>query len=78
MEIAIHIEKMNGKSYLTVQRGKHRKLGISPAKDLYTVLQFQPVGGGIPDDINGPDMSCRAVGGSAVSSEDQTDTWWAN
>lgn len=77
MEISIHIEKANGKSYLTCQRGKHRKLTITATKDLYTVLQFQPVGG-ILDDINGVDLSCNAVGGGAVSDEDQVDTWWAS
>lgn len=78
MEISIHIEKMNGKSYLTCQRGKHRKLGTTANEHLYTVLKFEPVGGGIPDDINGPDSSCRAVGGSSVGSGDQVDTWWAS
>lgn len=67
VEIYVHIEKVNGESYLTIQRGKHRGLIIpTPDKDLYTVYRFNQIGG-IIDDINGKDMSRRAVGGSPVS-----------
>lgn len=62
MEILIHIEKVDGESYLTVQRGKHRKAGpITPEKDLYTVLPFFNVGA-VRDDIMGEDLSMRKVG----------------
>jgi len=71
MEIYIHIVKINGRSYLTVQRGKHRKVGITPEKDLYCVLPFQPVGG-ILDDVNGDDTTLRHPGGGAIGSGAET------
>ncbi len=75
LEIYIHIEKYQGRSYLTMQRGKHRKAGkLTPERDLYCVLPFHPVGG-ILDDINGKDLSQRSVRGGAVGSGDET-PWW--
>lgn len=64
LEIYIHIVKINGKSYLTVQRGKHRKVTPTAERHLYTVLPFDPVGD-IPDDIDGQDRSVKHVGGMA-------------
>lgn len=73
MEIYIHIEKVNGKSYLTFQRGKHRKAGkITPEKDLYFVMEFHECGG-IRDDINGRDTSRRSLRGGG----DGGNAWWA-
>lgn len=66
MEIYIHLVKLNGDTYLTIQRGKHRKFSITPEKDLYCVYKFNPIGG-IPDDINGPDMSRKRVGASTAA-----------
>lgn len=77
LEISIHIEKFNGESYLTCQRGKHRKISITPLKDLYTVLKFNPVAG-IPDDVNGPDLSCKSVGGAQVGLNQENNTWWVS
>lgn len=74
LEIYIHIVKVNGESYLTVQRGKHRKVKITPEKDLYHVLPFSPVGG-VRDDINGKDTSRKHPGGGAMGSEDER-PWW--
>lgn len=65
MEIYLHIEKVNGESYLTMQRGKHRKVGITPAADMYTVYKFEPYG--IIDDVFDRDMSRRSVGGGIVA-----------
>lgn len=77
MEIYIHIVKVNGKSFLTVQRGKHRKAGkLTAERDMYTVLPFSPVGG-ILDDINGKDSSRRHVGGGEAGSDDET-PWWVS
>lgn len=62
MEILIHIVKCNGRSYLTIQRGKHRKSGPqTPEKDLFCILPFFDVGA-IRDDINGEDLSVSRVG----------------
>lgn len=74
LEIIIHIEKVNGESYLTIQRGKHRKVKITPEKDLYCVLKFNPIGG-IVDDVNGKDLSRRTVGGGAMADGGE-DPWW--
>lgn len=65
IEIVIHIVKVNGVSYLTLQRGKHRGV-VTPEKDLFVVYRFHEVGG-LRDDINGPDTSLRVVGGDPVS-----------
>ena len=67
LEILIHIEKVDGESYLTIQRGKHRKVGITKEEDLYTVYKFHPALG-IPEDVGGPDMSRRRVAGNTNSS----------
>lgn len=61
VELLIHIEKVNGKSFLTVQRGKHRKSGaITPDRDLYAVFPFFDIGA-IRDDVNGEDLSFRKL-----------------
>lgn len=58
-EIYIHIEKRNGNSFLTVQRGKHRKAGkMTPEEDLYTILPFQELGA-INDDVDKRDLSMK-------------------
>lgn len=75
LELYIHIVKINGESYLTIQRGKHRGLvRMTQEKDKYCVLPFSPIGG-IRDDINGPDTTRRHVGGGAVGSGDEA-PWW--
>lgn len=67
LEILIHIEKIKGVgSFLTIQRGKHRKISITPADDLYTVLPFKPVGGVI-DDIDADDSSMKSPGGNSMA-----------
>lgn len=73
MEIYIHIVKINDESFLTIQRGKHRKIAITPMKDLYTVYKFEQVGG-IRDDINGRDQSRKSAGG-ALNIEGGGDSW---
>lgn len=60
-EIYLHIEKVDGKSYQTVQRGKRRGVDITPEKDKYCVLPFKEIGG-LLDDINGADSSVPRPG----------------
>lgn len=74
MEIFIHIEKMNGRAYLTVQRGKHRINGVTPHEHQYFILPFQPVGC-ILDDINGVDSTRTKLGGGPVGSNEETPFW---
>lgn len=69
LEIYIHIEKVNGESYLTCQRGKHRIIGQTNPKDLYTVLKFEKYG--IPFDEGRKDLSRRTVGGGPIGSKDE-------
>ena len=75
LEIYIHIVKVDGRSYLTVQRGKHRKIKITPEKDLYCVLPFNPVGG-ILDDVHGRDTSRKHPGAGEMGSNDEN-PWWS-
>lgn len=74
LELYIHIVKVNGSSYLTVQRGKHRKVKITPDKDLFCVLPFSPVGG-VRDDVLGRDSTRKHVGGGELGTEDEK-PWW--
>lgn len=74
LEYYIHIVKVNGASFLTVQRGKHRKIKPTNEKYLYFVLPFSPVGG-VRDDINGPDSTRKHAGGGVIGSGDER-PWW--
>ena len=76
MEIYIHIEKHDGKSWLTLQRGKHRKSGVlTKDKDLYCAIPFHDAGG-IKDDVNGADQSRRNIRGGDIGSGSEQ-PWWA-
>lgn len=75
MEISIHIEKFNGESFLTIQRGKHRKITITPEKDLYCVLKFEKIGN-IPDDYGKVNRTLRKVGGRPESDGGNANVWW--
>lgn len=66
VEIFIHIEKVDGRSYLTVQRGKHRKITITPECHLHTVLPFFEAGS-VRDDVLGKDISMKSPGGKYIS-----------
>lgn len=68
-ELYLHIEKVDGKSYQTIQRGKRRGTDITPEKDKYCVLPFQPIGG-LLDDINGPDSSVPKPGAISKAAQD--------
>jgi hypothetical protein len=62
IELLINIEIVDGRKYLTVQRGKHRKSGaITPLKDLFCIFPFHAIGA-IRDDINGVDLSVKKLG----------------
>lgn len=75
IEIYIHIVKINGQSYLTIGRGKHRQpLTVTPDKDLFTCYAFSPIGD-IPDDIHGQDMSRKAPGAN-TQADGGGDAWF--
>lgn len=74
LELFIHIEKVNGRSYLTIQRGKDRDNPQTPLEYHYIVLPFEDIGG-ILDDINGEDTTRKKVGGGAIGANDETPFW---
>jgi hypothetical protein len=75
LEIYIDIVKVNGKSYLTIQRGKHRKPRVTREEDLYCVYAFEEVAA-IPDDVNGISMKRKHAGGGFAGSAEEK-PWFA-
>lgn len=74
MEIYLDKAEVNGETFLAFQRGKHRKVSITEARDLHFVQKFEPIGG-LRDDINGKDTSRRKVGGATLA-EGGADPWY--
>lgn len=70
IEVFLHIEKLNGKSYLTIQRGKHRGVDVLAETDMYMVLPF-PIKGSIPDDLGKAPIHSKKVGGGPVGSGEE-------
>jgi hypothetical protein len=66
-ELYQHIEVVNGKSYLTFQRCKHRKTRQTPMADRYFVLPFHAIGD-LMDDVNGEDTTLKRPGGGPIGS----------
>ena len=66
LEIYIHLVKRDGRTYITIQRGKHRKFKITAEKDLYVVYAFDEVGGLKPD-YGGEDCSMAKVGAKTMA-----------
>lgn len=73
-ELYIHIEKMNGRSFLTIMRGKHRGMPVLDEADKYLVLELHKIGGLRPD-IDGPDSSLKKVGGGPIGSGEEFPFW---
>ena len=73
LETFIHIEILNGASYLTIQKGRHRGVQ-TPIKNQYMVLPFN-TDSGILDDLNGADSTCLEVGGGPVGSGNEKPFW---
>ena len=75
LEIYFHIVKADGKSYLTIQRGKHRGLMTQTKQEhLYCVLAFEDIGD-IRDDVEGDDLSRKKPGHGPVSSANSQPFW---
>lgn len=74
-EIVINIEKQGKDTYLAMQRGKHRKIKITPSDDLYRVYKFEEVGT-IPDDINTADKSRKRIGGATAGGDGSDAAWY--
>lgn len=73
-ELYQHIEIVNGKSYLTIQRGKHRKIKQTPKEHLFCVLAFQEIGD-IPWDIDKADSTRKKAGGGPIGTKEETPFW---
>lgn len=72
LEIIVHIEKVNGESYFTMHRGKHRDV-YTAIENHYVVYKFSDYG--LPYDINGLDQSRRSVGGD-LNVDGGSDPWF--
>lgn len=66
LDIYINIEKYKDEAYLTIKRGKHRKVKQTPMEYLYVVLKFMK-GGIIPRDVGKPDSTRLKVGGDTIA-----------
>lgn len=73
-EITIHIEKLNGESYLTIARGKHRGVDNTPLAHQYCVYKFDAVLG-LPMDYGGDDLSRRTLGADEEASGGGLPLW---
>ncbi len=71
-ELYIHIAKENRRSYLTVQRGKHRIPSIIDDEDKYFMLPF-PKKTPIPDDINGKNIGLKKYPDGSVSENEDSE-----
>uniref|UniRef100_A0AB39CD18 DNA helicase n=1 Tax=Pseudomonas phage RVTF4 TaxID=3236931 RepID=A0AB39CD18_9VIRU len=70
LELIFHIVKIAGKSYFTIQRGKHRNT-VTAEADQYCVLPFAPVGT-LPWDIDKEaDFSLRNLPGMSGEAGDE-------
>ncbi len=65
--IYMHIEFVNNRAYLTLQRDKHRGVDVIPQDQMYFVLPF-PIKGPIPDDLNKPAIHSKRLGAESVGS----------
>ncbi|AEH03555.1 DnaB-like replicative helicase [Pseudomonas phage PhiPA3] len=75
LELFHHIIKVKGKSYLAIQRGKHRNT-VTSEEDQYVLLPFSSCGI-IPWDIDKEeDYSLKIVPGSIIGGMD--DDAWSN
>ncbi len=74
LEVMIHKVVVNGESFLTVGRGKHRNT-VTPERDQYLVLPFKQIGT-IPWDIDKDyEITCAVPGGGAIGTEEEN-PWW--
>jgi hypothetical protein len=70
LELYIHKVIVDGKSYLTIQRGKHRVIIQTPEEHKFCVLPFHDVGD-IRDDINDVDTSTKRPGAIKLSNGEE-------
>lgn len=74
LEVFQHIEFVNGKPYLTRQRGKHRKTRQTPMIDRYCAWPMQEIGN-LLDDVDGPDTGLRKPGAGPIGGPRENPVW---
>ena len=74
LEITIHKEEVNGISYMTMARGKHRGVNTTPLVDQYCVYEFDPELG-LPYDFWSEDESRRKCGGETMADGGGAPLW---
>lgn len=74
VEIFQHIETVNGRPYLTWQRGKHRKSRQTPINDRYFCLPLHDIGN-ILDDVGKADTTLKKPGGAPIGQARATPVW---
>lgn len=73
-ELYIHIEKLNGESYMTFHRGKHRLPTVIEDAEKFCVYKFEAIGG-LRADVKGAPQFRRKVGGGVVGSGNEVPVW---
>lgn len=74
LELYIHIVKFNSRSWLCIQRGKHRLPKPTPEEYNYFVMLFEDIGN-LREDLNGEDTSRKKVGGNPIGSNKASPFW---
>jgi len=70
LEVMIHLVKVNGKTFLTSARGKHRNT-VTPQADQYMCLPFQDIGT-IPWDVDKDyDIAVKQPGAGSLDDDDE-------
>jgi hypothetical protein len=72
IELFIDIEKYKGRSYLAVQRGKHRVNTVIGEEDKYCLLPFMFAGSILDDIVSGVDSSLPALGAKRANAHAET------
>ena len=73
LELYIHLFKHKGKTFFSVQRGKHRLPTIVDEDMKYVLYQFPENGAPIPDDIEGESIGMRKLPSGNGQAKDEFD-----
>lgn len=74
IEIHMHLEKVNGETWLTVARGKHRKTKPTPIKHHYFCIRMSELEP-LRADFGGQNTACIKVGGQPLGSGNEFPLW---
>lgn len=76
LELYCHKVEESGEFYMTFRRGKHRVVAQTPAKHLYTILPFSPIGGLRFDVDQEYDTSVSRIGAKRSNNGDEIMPFW--